>query len=155
MRLAGRYGFELRSSAGGAVVASWEAQNLVVSAGLAQASAIITGLSTELFTYLALGTGTAAPASSDTALQTEVTTGGGERASATVSRVTTDTANDTVQLAYTFTFTTTGSIAITEAGIFNSSGSSGTMLSRATFSAYTVVSTNTLAATYKIDLDST
>ena len=158
MKLRGYYRFKLRSATGD-VLDEREVSNLVVNTGLAQTAALIGGLSTGSFGYIALGQGTPSPASSDTTLQSEITTtsGGGSRTAATISRVTTDVTNDTVKFFKTFTFTSgsTGGYAITEAGIFNSSGSSGVMLSRATFTAINVVSSNTLDLDYRIDCDST
>jgi hypothetical protein len=95
-------------------------ENLVVNVGKAQVSGLIGGVVTGVFSYLALGTGTTAPSSTDTALQSEVV-----RVASTNSRVTTNVTNDTLQLQATFNFTS--SYAITEAGIFNAS-SGGTML---------------------------
>ena len=102
------------------------------------------------FTYIAIGTGTASASASDTALGTEITTGGGARASATVSRVTTDVTNDTAQAVVTFNFTS--GFAVTETGLFNAS-SSGTMLNRQVFSAVNVTSGDSLQVTIKIDVD--
>lgn len=158
MKLSGRYAFTLRSLTG-EVIDRRETPNLVVNVGLAQVASLIGGLSTGTFGYIALGQGMTSPASSDTTLESEITStsGGGSRTAATISRVTTDVTNDTVKFFKTFTFTsgTTGGYAITEAAIFNSSGSSGVMLSRATFTAINVVSSNTLDLDYRIDCDST
>ena len=80
--------------------------------------------------------------------------GGGNRGLASLSRVTTDITNDTAQIAKTFTFTTTGSYAITEAAVFNAvTTSSGTMLCRQIFAAINVVATDVLNLTYRLDMD--
>lgn len=158
MKLSGRYTFTLRDESG-AVIEQSQTPNLVVNVGLAQVASLIGGLSTGSFGYMALGLGTTTPASTDTTLESEITStsGGAHRTAATVSRVTTDVTNDTLKFFHTFTFTSgsTGGYALTEAGIFNSSGSSGVMLSRATFTAINVVSSNTLDVDYRIDCDST
>jgi len=117
-------------------------KNLVVSAGKAQVAGLINGATTGVFNYIAIGTGTTAPASTDTALGAEVA-----RASATVGRTTTNVTNDTATWSATFNFT--ASYAITEAGIFNAS-TGGTMLARQTFSAVNVVSGDSLTINWKV-----
>jgi hypothetical protein len=134
----------------GRVLTRFVGPNLIVNAGLPEAARLIGGITADPFTFLAIGIGTTAAAASDTALQSEITTGGGERAAATVSLVTTDVTNDTLQLTKTFTFT--GTFAVTEVGIFNDAAV-GEMLGRRVFTAVNVVPTNTLAMTYKVDLD--
>ena len=125
-------------------------KNLVVSAGKAGVASRINGVGAEaVFTYLAIGTGTTAPAAGDTALQAEITTGGGARAAATASRITTTVTNDTAQLVYQWAFT--ASFAVTEAGIFNAA-SAGTLLARQTFSAINVVSGDRLEITWKVQV---
>lgn len=99
--------------------------------------------------YIAVGTGTNAFAAGDTALQTETSGSGLTRAQGTVSLVTTTTTNDTAQV--TKTFTVTGTVAVTESGVFNAS-SSGTLLCRQTFSAINVVDGDTLQVTWKVQL---
>jgi hypothetical protein len=102
------------------------------------------------FTFIAIGTGATAAAAGDTTLQAEITTNGGQRASCSVSLVTTDVTNDTAQCVVTYTFT--GGFAVTESGYLNAS-SAGTLLSRQTFSAINVVSGDSLSVTWKIDVD--
>lgn len=125
--------------------------NLVVSAGKAGVASRINGAGGETaFTYIAIGTGTTAPAAGDTALETEITSGGGSRANATASRVTTDTTDDTAQLQHTFNFT--ASFAVTESGVLNAA-SAGTLLARQTFSAINVANGDSLQVTWKFDVD--
>lgn len=125
--------------------------NLVVSAGQAGVASRINGSGGEAaFTYIAIGTGTTAPAAGDTTLQTEITTGGGARAAATASRVTTDVTNDTAQLVLTFNFT--ASFAVTESGVLNAAAA-GTLLARQTFSAINVANGDSLQVTWKFDVD--
>ena len=121
--------------------------NTITNAGLAQLALLAGDASATPFTYLALGSGTTAPAASQTALVTESTTNGFARVAATVSRVTTTQTNDTLQL--TTTFTASGSATIEEIGIFNAS-SSGTMLSRALTGSKSFVSGETYTTTYKV-----
>lgn len=130
---------------------SMRGENLVTNAGKAGVASRINGSGSEAaFTYTAIGIGTTAAAAADTTLESEITTNGGQRASATVSRVTTDVTNDTARHVKTFTFT--GSFAVTEAGILNAA-SSGVLLNRNVFSAVNVVSGDTLQVTVDIDVD--
>ena len=122
-----------------------EYSNLVTSAGLAGLASRLNGSGAEAaFTYLAIGIGTTAAVAADTTLDSEITTVGGERASATASRVTTTVANDTARLLHTWTFT--GSLAITETGALNAA-SAGTLLNRSVFAAVNVVTTDSLQVT--------
>lgn len=124
--------------------------NLVVDAGKAGVASRINGAGGEAaFTYIAIGTGTVAPVAGDTALGAEITTGGGARASATASRVTTGVTNDTAQLQYTFNFT--ASFAVTESGALNAA-SVGTLLARQTFSAINVANGDSLQVTWKFQV---
>jgi hypothetical protein len=99
--------------------------------------------------YIAVGTGTTAFAAGDTTLQTETAASGLTRAQGTVSLVTTTTTNDTAQV--TKTFTVSGTVAVTESGLFNAS-SSGTLAARQTFTAINVVSGDSLAITWKVQI---
>jgi hypothetical protein len=135
----------------GRVLASFSVPNLVTDAGKAGVASRINGSGAEAqFAHIAIGTGTTAAAAGDTALQTEISTGGGARAACTTSRVTTDVTNDTAQCVVTFTFTAT--FAVTEAGYFNAA-SAGTLLARQVFAAVNVVSGDSLSTTYKVDVD--
>lgn len=133
----------------GVVIDEREFPNLIVNAGLAAAAGLLIATGhTNAFDYLAIGTGTTAAAAAQTALVTEISTGGGSRALATLSRVTTTATNDSARLVKTFTFTS--SFAVTEAGVFDTAVTGGTMLCRQTFTAINVVNTDTLALTYTI-----
>lgn len=134
--------------ADGTLVEVRDVPNLIVNAGLAALAGLLHATGhTNAFDYIAIGIGTTAPVGANTTLQSEITTGGGARALATLSRVTTTETNDTARLVKTFTFT--ASFAVTEAGVFDSAAA-GTMLCRQTFTAITVVNTDTLAITYDI-----
>lgn len=126
-------------------------QNLITNAGMAGVASRINGAGSEAaFTYIAIGIGTTAAAAGDTTLETEITTNGGARASATASRTTTDVANDTARLVLTFNFT--GSFAVTEAGALNAA-STGVLLNRQVFSAVNVVNGDSLQVTIDVDVD--
>ena len=130
---------------------SMRGANLVTNAGMAGVASRINGDGSEAaFTYIAIGTGTTAANAADTTLETEITTGGGQRASATASRTTTDVTNDTARLVKTFIFTST--FAVTEAGALNAA-STGTLLNRQVFTAVNVVSGDSLQVTIDIDVD--
>ena len=92
------------------------------------------------------GTGATAAAVTDTALQTEAapTTGGG-RTVGTESRTTVPNTNDNYQVAGTVT--SGGSLAITEAGLFDAV-SAGNMLLHAVFTAINVLSGDSIAFTF-------
>lgn len=125
-------------------------KNLVTNAGFAVIAARLGSNATEAVAdYLEVGTGTTAAAAGDTALETAITDSGLARAQGTVSRVTTTQTNDTHQVAYTWT--ASGSKAITECGLFNSS-SGADLVGRNVFSAVNVVSGDSFALTYKVKI---
>jgi len=99
------------------------------------------------FTYLAIGVGVVAADVTDTTLGSEITTGGGERAAATCSRVTTTVTDDTAQMVKEWTFS--ASFSVTESAPFDAA-SAGVMLARQVFSAIAVVSGDKLEVTWKI-----
>lgn len=125
--------------------------NLVTTVGKALVAGRLNGSGAPAAAdYIAVGTGTTAAAVGDTTLETELATDGLSRAQGTVSLVTTDTTDDTAQV--TKTFTVTGTQAVTESGVLNAS-SSGTLLARQVFSAINVVNGDSLAITWKFDID--
>lgn len=114
-------------------------------------TAIITNRVTQAGTApknIGWGIGTGAAAVTDTALGTESapTTSGG-RTVGTESRVTTTVTNDTYQVAGLVT--AGGTLAITEAGLFDAV-TAGNMLIRGVFSAYNVVSGDTITFTFQL-----
>lgn len=116
------------------------------------AFAVFSGLagntgSQNAFTYLATGTSNTAFASSQTALQSEITDSGLQRAAATVSRTTTTNTNDTLQLVKTFSVT--GTKTVEEVGVFNAS-SSGVMGGRSLTGTKSFVSGDSYTVTYRI-----
>jgi hypothetical protein len=138
----------------GKVIDVRDIPNAIVNAGKAQVAYMInqTNTGTYLpFTYIEIGTGTTAATATDTGLGAAITTAGGGRASATVTRVTTSVADDTAQLTKTFTFTTGGTFNVSESGVFNSS-TGAPMLCRQTFAAIPVLPNDTLAVTWKIQV---
>ena len=139
---------EIEHIRNGKVLSHKVIENTITNTGKAEVANLIGNVSSPTaFTYLAVGTGTTAASATDTTLQTEITDSGLGRAAATVSRVTTTTTNDTLQLYKSFSVS--GSKSITEAGVLNAS-SLGTLLGRQVFSADSVVSGDTYNLTYKI-----
>lgn len=124
--------------------------NVITNVGLAEMASLIlldNPDSATAFDFIAIGTGTTAAAASQTALVTEITTGGGGRTAGTGTTVTTSVTDDTSQLTATFSFT--GTFAITESGVFNAA-SAGIMLCRQVFAVINVVSGDSLVVTWKI-----
>lgn len=139
---------EIEHIRNGKVLSHKVIENTITNTGKAEIANLAGNVSSPTaFTYLAVGTGTTAASATDTTLQTEITDSGLGRAAATVSRVTTTTTNDTLQLYKSFSVS--GSKSITEAGVLNAS-SLGTLLGRQVFSADSVVSGDTYNLTYKI-----
>jgi len=118
-------------------------EDIITNAGLAEVVKCIgAGLGGVPFAYIAIGSGTTAPAATDTALEFET-----HRGSATVSQTTSTVSGDTAQFEYTFSFT--ASYAITESGVFNDP-TAGVMLCRQTFPVINVASGDALTVTWKI-----
>lgn len=121
--------------------------NLICTAGLAQIALLAGDASAVPFTYLAVGTSNTAVSGAHTGLQAEITDSGLQRASATVSRTTTTSTNDTLQLYKEFSVT--GSKTVEECGVFNAS-SGVTMLARALTTSKSLVNGDILQITYKV-----
>ena len=108
--------------------------NSIVHDGMAQMALLAINDSATPFTYMDIGTGTNAANNAQTALQTTVLPT--HRASATVSRVTTDgqAPNDTSQWVHTFSKANDadldGTDVITETGIFTTDVGTNLMLLR-------------------------
>jgi len=142
--------FTLRHLRNGKIIEERTINNTVVNVGFAQvAGLLLTDVGGTAFDFIAIGTGTTAATVTDTALETEIASGGGERADAAGSRITTSVTNDTAQLLATFDFT--GSFAVTESGVLNAA-SAGIMLSRQVFGAINVVSGDSIQVTWKIQV---
>jgi hypothetical protein len=123
--------------------------NVIVNVGKAQVAGLIlhdAGVSSK-YEYIAVGADNTAANATDTVLGDEITTGGGERAAATGTRVLVTVASDTAQLVNTFSFT--NSFSVVESGLFNDP-SSGEMLARQTFSAKNVDNGDSLQVTWKV-----
>jgi len=109
-------------------------------------AARVGGITEDAFTYLSVGTSSTGELATNTTLGAEITTGGLERAAATVTRVTTTVANDTLQLVHEWA--ATAEHLVRECGAFNL-GAAGDMLARKTFGLVTVPNGDHLKLTYK------
>lgn len=118
--------------------------NTITSVGKQISAQQVGGTTSAPVTAIAIGVGTP----SATALGSESTTNGGSRGAATVSNQTTTTTGDTERWVKTFTFS--GSLALTEEGLFDNNTSGGNMLASQTFSAVNVVNTDTLQVTHNV-----
>ena len=88
---------------------------MILNAGKAEMAGLLVNTgSCTAFTYLAFGTDDTAVAATDTTM-----TGESKRAAGTATRTTTTVANDTAQLTYTFSITTTETIK--KVGVVNAS----------------------------------
>jgi len=94
--------------------------------------------------YLAIGTGTAAPATSDSALGSETT----RKAigTFTTSNLTSNPPSWRAEVSYA---TNEGNTTLAEAGLFNSSAA-GTMFNRATFTTLNKTTSNTLTVRFTV-----
>lgn len=109
---------------------------LIVAVGMANvAGLLLTDVGGTAYDYIAIGTGTTAPAVTDTALEAQKS-----RLAAVGTRVTTTYTNDTAKLVVTFSKANdaglTGTMNITEVGVFyDAEGVTVSMLWRQTFTA--------------------
>ena len=121
-----------------------ETHNLVVAVGKEHVTARLRDDGSDgAMSHMAIGTGTGAAASADTALGTE--------AVRTVFDATADiTGTNTIKFVTTFAAVGSGSdVAVTEAGIFNGA-STGTMLARTVFGAVNKGSDDVMTITWTI-----
>lgn len=122
-----------------------EVKNLVVGTGLNHITSRMIGTTQGVMTHMALGAGTAAAASTDTTLGSQL---GSRKVFDSVTRTGTNSEN----LVYVTTFNpgeATG--AVTEAGIFNAS-TSGVMLCRTVFAVVNKGASDTLQITWTVTL---
>ncbi|CAB4131941.1 hypothetical protein UFOVP135_29 [uncultured Caudovirales phage] len=114
---------------------------LLVNAGKAMVTSRIKGSGTEPV-YVAYGTGAGTTAAADTTLFTET----GTRQTGTSSQVTTSVTNDTYQVVGTQT--AGGTLAITNAGLFDAS-TSGNLFVKGDFSTINLSSGDSIQFTFK------
>lgn len=125
----------------GAIKQEFTVPNLVVDTGLDYIASRMEGTSDAVMSHMAVGTGTTAAASGDTALETEA---------ARVALTSTDVTDNAV--AYVATFAAgTGTGALTEAAILNAS-SAGTMLCRTVFSVINKGASDSMTVTWTVTI---
>ena len=113
---------------------------LLVNTGKANVTSALTSSTSK---YIGWGTGAGTTALTDTTLFTET----GSRTTGTQSQQTTTTTNDTYQV--TGTTTAGGTLAITNAGIFDAS-TSGNLFAKGDFSTINLSSGDSIAFTFKV-----
>ena len=127
----------------GQIVEERDSYNIVTAAGKALVSGLIlTDVTVTACDFIAIGTGTSAPTTAQTALVGEK-----YRNACTGSQTTTTVPNDTARLTCSVAITATATMS--EAGVFNATAS-GTMLARSTYSAISVNSGDTLNIGYDV-----
>ena len=134
------------------ITGNWTTQavkhNLVPTVGKKIVADQAGGTTTSPVTAIAIGIGSGGPAAGDTALNSEITTNGGERGAAAVTNQTDTTTGDTERWIKTFSFT--GTFAVTEEGLLDNNAAGGLLLARQLFSAINVVSNDSLQITHNI-----
>jgi hypothetical protein len=123
-----------------------EEQNLVVTTGLSYLISRAKDATATAMSHIAVGTGTTAAATTQTALVGEVA----RVALTSTTQVTTTVTGDAIQYVATFP-AGSGTAALTEAGIFNSA-SVGTMMARTVFAVINKGALDTLTITWKITI---
>ena len=117
--------------------------NAVTNAGLEVIMKLLGNISANPISYMAIGIGTGGT----TTLNSEITTGGGERVLVTPETETTTTTGDTCQVVNSFTFT--DDFAVTEEGLLNAD-IAGELIAVREFSAINVANGDSLQITHKI-----
>jgi hypothetical protein len=96
------------------ILAEFSGPNIFTRAGMTEACKLLVGEAATPFKYMALGTGHANPAAvTDTQLEAEITTNGGERTE--VDRITITDNTATIEADFVFE----GTLGIWELGVFN------------------------------------
>jgi len=147
IRLRGGIELQLRNALNGQIVEKRILNNLVVTAGrrfVLQQIASSEIVTSHTFERIAVGTGTVAPATSDTALGSETT-----RIAIGTFTTSNLTSNPPSWRAEISLNTDEGNTTLGEVGILNSS-SGGTLLARATFATINKTTSNTLNISYTI-----
>lgn len=118
--------------------------DVITNVGRAQGAGYLSNTVTQIANYFGnVGTGAGTSAVGDTTLFTET---GTARISITPTRVTVSFANDTAQ--YTFTYTATGGIGVTNAGYFTAS-TAGTLMQKSDFSTIPLLNGDSIAFTFQ------
>jgi hypothetical protein len=140
----------LRSVYDGSIVAEVENKNVIVTAGRAWVlkhivgTAVFNGNETAPLNYLAIGTSTTAPATSDTTLGSETTRKAIQNF--TTSNLTSNPPSYQLECSFA---TNEGNTTLGEVALLNSSAA-GTLLAHATFGTINKTTSNTLGISYTI-----
>ena len=118
--------------------------NIITFGGITHSVELINGNGAGVFKWMAVGTGSTAPSSSQTGLVAQIDIVG-----TTNTESTTVSSNDTAVFQATFSFTTT--YVLREAGLFSSS-SAGVMLARRVFSGVSVVNGDSVSVIWSVRL---
>lgn len=147
VHLRGHFRYILRDGATGRIIETGATENTVATVGRSQVLKMIySGGNTNSFGWMAVGTTTTAPATSDTGLTSEV------------SRIavgtfdTTNVTSTTPNMNFVASWNTNqANTTLGEVGLFNtSSANAQTLLAHATFATINKANTNTLTITYTI-----
>lgn len=142
----------LMNAQSGEVVKEWEIHNVVATAGRKWILQKIAGnysggsaaTDSSPINYIAIGTGTTAPATSDTALGSETTRKSVQNF--TTSNLTSNPPSYQLECSFA---TNEGNTTLAEVGILNSS-SGGTLLTHATYGTINKTTSNTLSISYTV-----
>lgn len=133
-------------------VLAWKKRNLLTNAGRDKAHAQIytnTSAGARGAGFIAVTVNTAAPADADTTLTGEITAGGLARVDAGTKTHSSGTNSTTISTTFTASATHT---AVQKAALFDAA-SAGTMYHENTFTATTLISSDTLTVTWTLTLD--
>jgi len=120
------------------------ARNLITAAGLAFIASRMVGVTPDIMSHMAVGTGTTAAAIGNTTLETELA----RVALTSDDLVTTNQTDDSVEYVATFA-AGTGTGALTEAGILNAA-SAGVLLNRLVFAVVNKGAADSITFTWKV-----
>jgi hypothetical protein len=144
--------FTITHKRGDEVLSVTKIHNTATTVGKAQVAGLINGQETNAFKWIALDNSSTAAAAANTALASEITTAGLERAEATCSQTTTTGTDDTARLLHTWT--ATGTLSVRGCGIFDTSTEeAGTLGARTTFAEKNMEEDDTLEVTYDVKVE--
>jgi hypothetical protein len=123
----------------------YHGSNLITTLGFKILGSRLVSATYDPMAYIAVGTGDTAPTVDDTTLETET-----YRQAATISFITTDVTDDTLNMMTIFDIT--ADVSLTEAGIFNAA-SAGEMFARHTFSALDLLEGWQVKVIWQFDFD--
>jgi len=143
----------LRHKRDGRVMSEERLENTITDAGIGQVSGLINGQVTDTFQYLAIGSSSTAIGSGDNTLGVEITgpTGLDREIANTITQATDTITDDTARLKTTYVNTSSSTISVREAGIFDTSTEdSGNMLGGETFAVKNMEANDELQIQYDI-----